>query len=162
MSIKYKIDVLAALKAAGYNTNRIRKEKLLSESTLQRLRKGELINGENLGKLCELLRCQPGDILGYVPEELSPRAAEAPPAPELSEEIPTISKEGLTESQLSEGVEVLELSINDYNMVKRAKCNTVEELIDGLNSPKCVLSKSGRAYRAIVEAIDYLKENTLK
>ena len=66
MPIKYKIDVLAALKAAGYNTNRIRKEKLLSESTLQRLRKGELINGENLGKLCELLDCQPGDILEYV------------------------------------------------------------------------------------------------
>ena len=66
MPITYKIDVLAALKAAGYNTNRIRKEKLLSESTLQRLRKGELINGENLGKLCELLDCQPGDILEYV------------------------------------------------------------------------------------------------
>lgn len=164
MPIKYKIDVLAALKAAGYNTNRIRKEKLLSESTLQRLRKGELINGENLGKLCELLRCQPGDILEYVPEELPSRAVEAPPAPELSEDVPelskvpTISKEGLTESQLSSGVEVLDLSINDYNMVKRAKCNTVEELIDGLNSPKCVLSKSSRAYRAIVEAIDYLKE----
>ena len=158
MPITYKIDVLTALKAAGYNTNRIRKEKLLSESTLQRLRKGELINGENLGKLCELLRCQPGDILEYVPEE-------APPAPELSEDVPelskvpTISKEGLTESQLSSGVEVLDLSINDYNMVKRAKCNTVEELIDGLNSPECVLSKSSRAYRAIVEAIDYLKEN---
>ena len=75
MPIKYKIDVLAALKAAGYNTNRIRKEKLLSESTLQRLRQGELINGEHLGKLCELLRCQPGDILEYVPDE-------APPAPE--------------------------------------------------------------------------------
>ena len=69
MPIKYKIDVLAALKAAGYNTNRIRKEKLLSESTLQRLRTGELINGENLGKLCELLRCQPGDILEYAPDQ---------------------------------------------------------------------------------------------
>lgn len=69
MPIKYKIDVLAALKAAGYNTNRIRKEKLLSESTLQRLRTGELINGENLGKLCELLHCQPGDILEYAPAQ---------------------------------------------------------------------------------------------
>lgn len=69
MPIKYKIDVLAALKAAGYNTNRIRKEKLLSESTLQRLRTGELINGENLGKLCELLHCQPGDILEYAPDK---------------------------------------------------------------------------------------------
>ena len=67
MPVKYKIDVLAALKAAGFNTNRIRKEKLLSESTLQRLRGGELVSGENLGRLCKLLNCQPGDILEYVP-----------------------------------------------------------------------------------------------
>lgn len=67
MPIKYKIDVIAALKEKGYNTNRIRKEKLLSESTLQRLRNGELINGENLGRICELLNCQPGDVLEYVP-----------------------------------------------------------------------------------------------
>ena len=72
MPIKYKIDVLAALKAAGYNTNRIRKEKLLSESTLQRLRDGELVSGENLGRLCKLLNCQPGDILEYEPEENTP------------------------------------------------------------------------------------------
>lgn len=165
MPITYKIDVLAALKAAGYSTYKLRKEKILAESTLQQFRNGDIVSNENLSRVCELLRCQPGDILEYVPEELPSRAVEAPPAPELSEDVPelskvpTISKEGLTESQLSSGVEVLDLSINDYNMVKRAKCNTVEELIDGLNSPECVLSKSSRAYRAIVEAIDYLKEN---
>lgn len=165
MPITYKIDVLAALKAAGYSTYKLRKEKILAESTLQQFRNSDIVSNENLSRVCELLRCQPGDILEYVPEELPSRAVEAPPAPELSEDVPelskvpTISKEGLTESQLSSGVEVLDLSINDYNMVKRAKCNTVEELIDGLNSPECVLSKSSRAYRAIVEAIDYLKEN---
>ena len=31
MSIRYKIDVLSALKEAGYNTNRIRKEKIMGE-----------------------------------------------------------------------------------------------------------------------------------
>ena len=165
MPITYKIDVLAALKAAGYSTYKLRKEKILAESTLQQFRNSDIVSNENLSRVCELLRCQPGDILEYVPEELPQRAAEALPAPEVAEivpelsEAPTISKEGLTESQLSSGVEVLDLSINDYNMVKRAKCDTVEELIDGLNSPKCVLSKSSRAYRAIVEAIDYLKEN---
>ena len=40
MPIKYKIDVIAELKAAGYNTNTIRKQKLLSEGTLQSLRQG--------------------------------------------------------------------------------------------------------------------------
>lgn len=158
MPITYKIDVLAALKAAGYSTYKLRKEKILAESTLQQFRNSDIVSNENLSRVCELLRCQPGDILEYVPEEAPPAPEVAEDVPELSK-VPTISKEGLTESQLSSGVEVLDLSINDYNMVKRAKCNTVEELIDGLNSSKCVLSKSSRAYRAIVEAIDYLKEN---
>lgn len=66
MPIKYKIDVLAKLKAAGYNTNRLRKEKLLSEGTIQNIREGKIINASNLSKLCKLLNCQPGDLIEYV------------------------------------------------------------------------------------------------
>ena len=69
MPIKYKTDILAALKEAGYNTGKIRNEKLLSESTLQSLRQQEAINFDNLGRLCKLLRCQPGDISEYIEEE---------------------------------------------------------------------------------------------
>ena len=68
MPIKYKIDILSALKNAGYTTYRIRKEKLLSESTVQKIRKGEILNGDNLATICKLLHCQPGDILEYVDE----------------------------------------------------------------------------------------------
>lgn len=63
--IKYRIDILAALKEAGYNTNRIRKEKLLSDGTLQLIREGKIVNSANLAKICKLLNCQPGDILEY-------------------------------------------------------------------------------------------------
>jgi len=63
----YKIDVLNALKQAGYNTNRIRQEKHLNESALQYIRDGKPIGPKPLDKLCEMLNCQPGDILGYVP-----------------------------------------------------------------------------------------------
>lgn len=65
MPIKYKIDVLAALKNAGYSTYKLRKEKILAESTLQQFRAGEIVSTENLSRLCELLNCQPGDILEY-------------------------------------------------------------------------------------------------
>lgn len=68
MPLRYKIDVLAALKEAGYNTNRIRKEKLFGESVLQQFRKGEIVSNNVLAKLCKVLSCQPGDILEYVPE----------------------------------------------------------------------------------------------
>lgn len=68
MAIKYKTDIIADLKNKGFSTYRIRKEKLIGESTLQKIRNGELVSWENIDTLCELLDCQPGDILEYVPE----------------------------------------------------------------------------------------------
>lgn len=69
MPVKYKIDIISALKDAGYNTNTIRKNGLLSEGTLQSLRKGNYISMSAISKICELLKCQPGDILEYVPDD---------------------------------------------------------------------------------------------
>ena len=68
MGIKYKIDSIAALKEAGYNTNTLRKDKLLSEGVIQALREGKYISLQNVSKICELLNCQPGDLMEYVKE----------------------------------------------------------------------------------------------
>jgi 4-hydroxy-tetrahydrodipicolinate reductase len=38
MAIVYKIDVLKALKEAGYNTSRLRKDKIMGEATIQKIR----------------------------------------------------------------------------------------------------------------------------
>lgn len=64
MSLVYKIDVLQALKNKGYNTNRLRKEKILSESTIQKLRDNKPISWANIAQICELLECQPNYFLG--------------------------------------------------------------------------------------------------
>ncbi len=69
MSLKYKFDVLEALKQSGYTTYKIRKEKLFAESTLQKFRNGQVISADNLNCLCKCLNLQPGDILEYVPDE---------------------------------------------------------------------------------------------
>ena len=66
MPMKFKIDVLAALKEKGYNTNRIRTENILSQSTLQKLREGKGLAWDNIERLCSLLECQPGDLLEFV------------------------------------------------------------------------------------------------
>ena len=66
MPIVYKIDVLASLKQNGYNTTKLRKEKLLAESTIQQLRENKLVSWKNIDRLCNLLKCQPGDILKRV------------------------------------------------------------------------------------------------
>lgn len=65
MPLKYKIDVLAALKEKGFTTYKIRQEKLLGESTLQKLRTGVGISWESLETICALLECQPGDLVEY-------------------------------------------------------------------------------------------------
>ena len=69
MPIRYKINILEALKEAGYNTNKIRKERIMGQATLQQLRNGELVSWKNIETICNLLNCQPGDIMEYIPEE---------------------------------------------------------------------------------------------
>ena len=69
MPIVYKINVLSALKEKGYNTNRIRKEKIFGEATLQHFRKGEMVSLSTINDLCRMLDCQPGDILEYISDE---------------------------------------------------------------------------------------------
>lgn len=68
MPIQYKINVISALKDAGYSTYRLRKEKLLGEATIQKFRKNELVSWENITTICRLLDCQPGDIVEYISE----------------------------------------------------------------------------------------------
>ncbi len=77
LPIKYKMDVLSALKSAGYSSYRIRNDKLLGEATLQKIRRGELVSWENITTICKLLKCQPGDIVEYQPEHLSENTQEA-------------------------------------------------------------------------------------
>lgn len=70
MPIKYKIDILAALRDAGYTQNRIRNEKLIGQSYLTQIRHGELVSWKAIEMICRLLDCQPGDILEYVEEAM--------------------------------------------------------------------------------------------
>lgn len=63
MPIKYRINILEELKAHGYNTNRLRKERLLSEGAIQSLRDGKPISWNSLERICNMLNCQPGDVL---------------------------------------------------------------------------------------------------
>ena len=73
MPMRYKIDVLNALKEKGYNTTKIRAEGLLSQCTLQKFRNQQGVSWENLETLCRLLECQPGDLLEYA-EDAQPDA----------------------------------------------------------------------------------------
>lgn len=68
MPLQYKVNVLTELKNKGYNTNRIRTEALLSQSTLQKLREGKGVSWDNIEILCRLIGCQPGELIEYLPD----------------------------------------------------------------------------------------------
>lgn len=57
--------LLKKMSEQGLTTYRIRKDKIISESTLQRIRENKGITTDAVAALCEVLDCQPGDILEY-------------------------------------------------------------------------------------------------
>ena len=69
MPLQFKIDLLTALKEKGYTSYRIRQEKILSESTLQKIRSGSGISWDTIETLCRLLDCQPSDLMEYIKED---------------------------------------------------------------------------------------------
>ena len=68
--IRYRpgINVLAMLSAAGYNSGEIRRQKLLGEKAVQKIRDGKLPSWGELDKLCKLLGVHPVDLLEYIPD----------------------------------------------------------------------------------------------
>lgn len=68
--IRFKIDILEALKNKGYTTTKIRKEKIIPEGVLTKIRKndGAPVTTATINVLCEILKKQPGAILEWIPD----------------------------------------------------------------------------------------------
>ena len=60
------------LKEKGYTTYKIRQEKLIGQGTLTAIKNGTGgLDAKTIARLCEVLDCQPGDLMEYVKEEKS-------------------------------------------------------------------------------------------
>ncbi|MCF2617641.1 helix-turn-helix transcriptional regulator [Oscillibacter valericigenes] len=69
MPIVYR-KLFDVLKANGYTTYKIRKEKLIGQGTLTAIKNGTGgLDAKTIARLCEVLNCQPGDLMEYVREE---------------------------------------------------------------------------------------------
>lgn len=62
--IIYK-DILKKLKESGYSSARLRKEKLLSESVLSRIRHNQSISIDTLDIICELTDSSVENLIEY-------------------------------------------------------------------------------------------------
>ena len=68
MPIVYE-KLFALLKEKGYSTYRIRQEKLIGQGTLTAIKNGTGgLDAKTIARLCEVLDCQPGDLMEYVKE----------------------------------------------------------------------------------------------
>ena len=60
--IIYK-DILSKLSLAGYNTTRLRREKILPESVITRIRHNESISIDSLNTICKLTKLPVEDLI---------------------------------------------------------------------------------------------------
>ena len=65
MSFHYKVNIMDKLKEKGYSSTRLRKERLLGESYMSQLRRGDMVSWAALDTICTLLDCQPGDLIRH-------------------------------------------------------------------------------------------------
>lgn len=61
--------LLTKLEEKGITSYTIKKEKIIGQATYKKIKDGGDIGTRTIAKLCELLNCQPGDILEYIKEE---------------------------------------------------------------------------------------------
>lgn len=61
--------LLAMMKKKGITSYTIRQNNIIGQATLTKIRNGGDIDTRTIAKFCELLECQPGDILEYVPDK---------------------------------------------------------------------------------------------
>ena len=67
--------IIRCLKEKGYTTYKIRQEKLIGQGTLTAIKNGTGgLDSKTIARLCEVLQCQPGDLMEYISE--SPTAEE--------------------------------------------------------------------------------------
>lgn len=112
-------------------------------------RAGESTNAYILGAIDSRMKSEGLD-------GLPSRAVEAPLAPEVAEIVP---EEAPPAPELSEDISVLDLSVRTFNIVCRAGVRTVAELEAWVHSDQCCLEpERSPGYKEILEALEAYKE----
>lgn len=61
--------LIVLMKKRGITSYTIKKEKIIGQASYKKIKEGGDIDTRTISKLCEYLKCQPGDILEYVESE---------------------------------------------------------------------------------------------
>ena len=66
--IKYD-KLLKMLEERGITSYTLKRDNIIGQATFKKIKEGGDIDTRTIAKLCELLNCQPGDILEYEEEQ---------------------------------------------------------------------------------------------
>ena len=61
--------LIKLMKDNGITSYTLKKDKIIGQATYKKIMEGGDIDTRTIAKMCELLKCQPGDILEYTPEK---------------------------------------------------------------------------------------------
>ena len=67
--IRYKIDILYALKCRGFSSTFLRQNKILSESAMSSLRHNNPVSFVTLDRICALLGKDVSELIEFIPDE---------------------------------------------------------------------------------------------
>ena len=70
--IRCKIDILTALRDVGMTAYQLRKQHIMGEDRVQRLRRNELPSWRELDIICKLTGREVADFIEYVPDNEPP------------------------------------------------------------------------------------------
>jgi len=68
MPIKYD-KLLVLMNERGITSYTMKKDNIIGQATFKKIKEGGHIDTRTINAICELLDCQPGDIMEYVPDE---------------------------------------------------------------------------------------------
>lgn len=60
---------LKALAEKGFTATKIKKDCILAQATMTSMRRNGYVTTRVIERLCEMLQCQPGDLMEYIPDE---------------------------------------------------------------------------------------------
>lgn len=63
--IFYKKDIVGLLREMGYDTKKIKQTGAISQSTITAIKNNRSITISSLDRICTILKCQPGDLIGW-------------------------------------------------------------------------------------------------
>jgi len=59
------------MQSKGITSYTVKKDNLIGQATFKKIKEGGDIDTRTIAKLCRLLNCQPGDIMEYVPDDVT-------------------------------------------------------------------------------------------